>query len=325
MADTSEKGPSEELPTSAVIQPDASGSSIRLEPGRTAVVPIAIAKALVAVQKEVSPLKKTAENPHFKNSYVPLSEVVESALRIITRHGLGISQWPITHQGKTWLLTILMHESGASIQGEQELLLAQQNSQGQGSSITYARRYGIMAILGLVGDDDDDDGNKAAGRQAKPTAEQISEIRQLCIDLKYSTDQVATRVASLRTEDQATVALANLHKNMSQRAQLLKEQATAIPVFTGDKDQVVPPEVIGIGVTGDSLVDQLNKDLLALPIPSARKRELVLKETGKPFLKNCSADQLAHMRDVIKAIQVGTYELPKDWADPDITAPEETA
>ena len=33
--------------------------------------------------------------------------------------------------------------------------------QAQGSAITYARRYSLMSLLGLVGEDDDDDGKRA--------------------------------------------------------------------------------------------------------------------------------------------------------------------
>ena len=35
-----------------------------------------------------------------------------------------------------------------------------------GGCITYARRYGILAILGLAPEDEDDDGNTASGRDA---------------------------------------------------------------------------------------------------------------------------------------------------------------
>jgi hypothetical protein len=47
------------------------------------------------------------------------------------------------------------------------LLLAKSDPQGQGSAITYARRYALMAVLGLVADEDDD-GNKASAAKPKP-------------------------------------------------------------------------------------------------------------------------------------------------------------
>lgn len=49
------------------------------------------------------------------------------------------------------------------------LVLQKQDPQGQGSGITYARRYAAMAILGLVADEDDD-GNAATRPSAPATA-----------------------------------------------------------------------------------------------------------------------------------------------------------
>jgi hypothetical protein len=37
-----------------------------------------------------------------------------------------------------------------------QLLLSKNDAQGQGSAITYARRYALCAVLNLVADDDDD-------------------------------------------------------------------------------------------------------------------------------------------------------------------------
>jgi hypothetical protein len=64
------------------------------------------------------------------------------------------------------LTYILVHaESGTELRGEMALLPAKADPQGQGSAITYARRYALMAVLGLVADEDDD-GNE--GSKKKP-------------------------------------------------------------------------------------------------------------------------------------------------------------
>lgn len=51
------------------------------------------------------------------------------------------------------------------------LMLAKDDPQGQGSAITYARRYSLMAMLSLVADVDDDaqSTRSAPTRAAKPT------------------------------------------------------------------------------------------------------------------------------------------------------------
>ena len=47
------------------------------------------------------------------------------------------------------------------------LHLPKSDPQGQGSAVTYARRYSYMSVLGLVADEDDD-GNKASQPKSAP-------------------------------------------------------------------------------------------------------------------------------------------------------------
>jgi len=70
------------------------------------------------------------------------------------------------------LRTILMHESGESITSDLPLPIRQEGGRGNamqalGSALTYARRYGLLAVYGIAGDDDDGD---AAAPAAKPAA-----------------------------------------------------------------------------------------------------------------------------------------------------------
>jgi len=58
------------------------------------------------------------------------------------------------------LRTTLMHESGEAISSELPLPIRQEGGRGNamqalGSALTYARRYGLLGIYGLAGDDDD--------------------------------------------------------------------------------------------------------------------------------------------------------------------------
>lgn len=119
-----------------------------------------IATALLAVQKEMPTVAKTASNPFFKSKYTPLDKVMPEALKALNKHGISVSQLVSNVEGKNSLTTLLMHSSGEYISGTQPLILAKDDPQGQGSAITYARRYSIMSAIGMVSDDDDD-GNKA--------------------------------------------------------------------------------------------------------------------------------------------------------------------
>lgn len=112
-----------------------------------------LAKALLAVQAEAPTLQRDGINPHFKAKYVTLETLMETILPVLNRHGVVVVQSP-TEGG---LATALIHaESGATVESVIPLLLDKDNSQGQGSAITYARRYALMAMLGLVADEDDD-------------------------------------------------------------------------------------------------------------------------------------------------------------------------
>jgi len=125
----------------------------------------AIATALVKAQSEMSNPAKGATNPFFKSKYADLNAVREAVIPVLNANGISVLQ-PIKNvDGKNYVNTILLHESGESIESFTEIIYSKQNdAQAQGSGITYARRYGLQSFV-CVGADDDD-GNKAS-QQAK--------------------------------------------------------------------------------------------------------------------------------------------------------------
>jgi hypothetical protein len=71
------------------------------------------------------------------------------------------------------LRTTLMHESGEAVVSDLPLPIRQEGGRGNpmqalGSTLTYARRYGLLAIYGIAGDDDDGEGSAPAAPAAKP-------------------------------------------------------------------------------------------------------------------------------------------------------------
>lgn len=71
------------------------------------------------------------------------------------------------------LRTTLMHTSGEQISSDLPLPIRYQSTRGSemqamGSALTYARRYSLLAIYGLAGEDDDDDGETAIPAKAEP-------------------------------------------------------------------------------------------------------------------------------------------------------------
>lgn len=123
-----------------------------------------LAKALAKVQASLVPAKRDSTNPYFNSTYADLSSVWESCRETLAKNGLCIIQGNSVGAEKTLIVeTILIHESGQWVQSELCLPLSKADPQGVGSAMTYGRRYGLAAIVGIVADADDD-GNAASAK-----------------------------------------------------------------------------------------------------------------------------------------------------------------
>jgi hypothetical protein len=134
-----------------------------------------IATALVKAQTEMSNPVKGSKNPFFKSAYADLNSVREAVIPVLNFNGISVLQ-PMVHiDGKNFIKTILLHESGEYLESFTEIIYAKQNdAQAQGSGITYARRYGLqsMACVGA----DDDDGNAASQPQKTVNAKPADKV-----------------------------------------------------------------------------------------------------------------------------------------------------
>ena len=129
-----------------------------------------IAPALVALQADLQPVGKSAENPFFRSKYAPLPAVLAALQPLLSRNHLALTVFPSVIDGINGLAFLLVHSSGQYISGEWLLTPAKKDPQGEGSDTTYKRRYGVMAITGLVADGDDDDGQAASVPPKRSTA-----------------------------------------------------------------------------------------------------------------------------------------------------------
>lgn len=269
-------------------------------------IPAAIAKALVAIQADVRAMGKTAKNDHFKNTYAPLDEVMDTALPLLTKNKLSLMQWPITVGTEHFLHTVLAHESGVSMQSDTKLLLTRQDPQSLGSALTYERRQTVMAILGLSSKDEDDDGNKASGHFPAPTKEQIDQITAICKDLKYPAEQIAQRIATIKTQDHAIIVLNKMNSVVSMKArdEEAKERAASVPV------EEVDDSTDEYGYSQDNTKWRLNqvgfKD-------SKTMNQFILKVTKKPLIGNCKSHELQLLNHALDELASGDKSLPDDW------------
>jgi len=131
-----------------------------------------LATALAKAQGEIVGARKTSKNPYFKSDYADLFEVLEATRPILSKHGLSIVQTNngVEIIGSTAFLhvgTTLMHTSGQWIRSFIPLPIESPvNCHKLGSAMTYGRRYGLSAMVGIA--QMDDDGNAATAGTTNP-------------------------------------------------------------------------------------------------------------------------------------------------------------
>lgn len=119
-----------------------------------------LAAALCKAQADMEGAKKDAKNPHFNSKYADLASVWDAIREPLTKNGLSVVQLPRSMQGGVEVETILLHVSGESLSSVLAVPASKSDAQGFGSALTYARRYSLMAMVGVA--PEDDDGNAAS-------------------------------------------------------------------------------------------------------------------------------------------------------------------
>lgn len=104
---------------------------------------------LLDFQKTISVIKKDAKNPHFKNTYASLTQILSEVKPVLNEVGVLITQ-PIS-EGKVGTMLSYGTDSLVSLIDLPNNLSPQQ----LGSAITYFRRYTLASLLALEIDDDD--------------------------------------------------------------------------------------------------------------------------------------------------------------------------
>jgi len=128
-----------------------------------------LAKAMIKVQQALTPACKDAENPFVKNRYASLNSVIEACRDALTAQSIWVAQYPVAADaGHLGLVTKLVHgESGQWQSSRMVMPLPKNDPQGYGSALTYARRYGLATLVGMV-TETDDDAEAATPQRGKP-------------------------------------------------------------------------------------------------------------------------------------------------------------
>jgi hypothetical protein len=143
----------------------------------------ALAAALSKAQADITGALKDSANPFFKSRYADLASCWDACRSQLTANNLAVIQTTEVGETGAVLVTTLAHSSGEWMRGYLPILSKDAGPQGQGSGITYARRYALAAIVGLAQIDDDAEAAQARGKpEVKPDpdlARKVAECQTL--------------------------------------------------------------------------------------------------------------------------------------------------
>ena len=111
--------------------------------------------ALAKAQNAVENAHKGSLNPHFKNRYADLAEVLNTVRPVFSECGLSIVQETSFDGSLVSVTTALCHEKGGYITAIASCVPAKADAQGVGAATTYLRRYSLAAVTGVAQEDDD--------------------------------------------------------------------------------------------------------------------------------------------------------------------------
>ena len=141
--------------------------------------------ALVGFQAEVTDVSKASQakiqprdksKPAFSFPYADLATILAHVRPVLAKHGLAVVQNVECDAESVGVYTVLMHESGEERTFGPLLLPAGDDNKQTGGSITSARRFAILAALGIasVGEDA---GDEAGGRRSSRASDrQLAKI-----------------------------------------------------------------------------------------------------------------------------------------------------
>lgn len=131
-----------------------------------------LAEALSKAQGQIDDASKGSKNPFFNSKYADLAAVRAVIREPLAVNDIAVIQFPRSLDGEVEVETMLTHKSGEYMSETLRLPVGKWDAHGIGSAITYARRYGLMSLLGIA--TDDDDGNAAVEKSNIRLAPQMN-------------------------------------------------------------------------------------------------------------------------------------------------------
>ena len=117
----------------------------------------AVQGALTGIPKDRTVKVKSKTGAEYSYKYATLDSIWNAIRPTLVENKLAIIQTPEwdAQAAQAFLTTTVAHESGQWVSGRIPMT-ANPDPQQMGSQITYLRRYGLSALLGITADEDDD-------------------------------------------------------------------------------------------------------------------------------------------------------------------------
>ena len=133
---------------------------------------------LLAIQAELPAVLQAKTKGHH-GPYLSLPDLLTAIRPVLTKHGVVLTQTGEVGDGMHVLVTSLTDAEHAMVIKSSEWPLSDHSGktadQDKGKSMTYARRYALMGLLGICGDDEEDADDKGKGKprvKAQPAVTQ---------------------------------------------------------------------------------------------------------------------------------------------------------
>ena len=106
----------------------------------------------VNAQAAFGPALKNKRNSHLKNTYADLESCLEAVTDALHANGFALMQIPKNCDTQSVTIeTVFVHASGQIISGgDMRVPVIKTDPQGVGSSLSYARRYSLLAACGIA-------------------------------------------------------------------------------------------------------------------------------------------------------------------------------
>lgn len=230
---------------------------------------------------------------NYSYKYAPLETIIDKTRPALSENSLATLQSPelVVVDGKTVevVRSLLLHGSGEWLAIDIPLFFSrgQNAAQDYGSSLTYARRYGMQLLLSVAADDDDD-AQRLEGSERPGYASQGH---------RSGGPDMPQRRTQQAGHDELDKALREMQDQLDQR----KPIASAAPEET--EPTTLPPRQDGVDVATGECTSPWGEDLTTGQLQMAQQRARVAGLTDPAVFERFGVITTANIRQALQGLK----------------------